>query len=83
MSEALIEAVDAKQSDELVPDPRVAKQFGKCLMTLHRWDRDPRMIALGWPAPVKIRNRKYRPRRSLEEFKETLVRRSLEERSEL
>jgi hypothetical protein len=78
MSEASLEEADAKQG-ELVPDPRVAKEFSKSLMSLWRWDRDPKMIALGWPQPVKIRNRKYRLRRALEEFKQTLVRRSLEE----
>jgi hypothetical protein len=30
--------------DELVPDPQVAREFSVTLMTLWRWDRDPK----GW-----------------------------------
>jgi hypothetical protein len=57
--------------DELVPDPTVQKEFDVCAMTLWRWDNDP---TLGFPPPIKIRNRKYRSRRKLEKFKERLLR---------
>jgi hypothetical protein len=58
--------------DELVPDPQVAREFNVTLMTLWRWDRDPRLAELGWEPPVKIRRRNYRRRRSLEKFKAAL-----------
>jgi hypothetical protein len=41
--------------DELVPDPQVAREFNVSLMTLWRWDRDPKLAELGWEPPVKIR----------------------------
>ena len=41
--------------DELVPDPQVAREFNVTLMTLWRWDRDPRLAEFGWEPPVKIR----------------------------
>jgi hypothetical protein len=46
--------------DELVPDPQVAREFNVTLMTLWRWDRDPKLAELGWEPPVKIRKRNYR-----------------------
>ena len=51
--------------DELVPDPQVAREFNVSLMTLWRWDRDPKLAELGWEPPVKIRTRNYRRRRSV------------------
>jgi hypothetical protein len=58
--------------DELVPDPQVAREFNVTLMTLWRWDRDPKLAELGWEPPVKIRTRNYRRRRPLENFKVAL-----------
>jgi hypothetical protein len=58
--------------DQLVPDPTVAKEFHVTLMTLWRWDHDPRMAAVGWESPIKILNRNYRSRGMLERFKVTL-----------
>jgi hypothetical protein len=57
--------MDATLND-LVPDAEVAREFGVHLKTIGRWDRDP---DLGFPAAIKIRHRKYRYRRELEEFK--------------
>jgi hypothetical protein len=54
--------------DELVPDPQVAREFNVSLMTLWRWDRDPKLAELGWEPPVKIRTRNYRRRRPLEKY---------------
>jgi hypothetical protein len=65
---------------ELVPDPKVADEFGTTLMGLWRWDHDPKLAELGWPPPVKIRNRNHRVRRLLEQFKQALIRQSIEER---
>ena len=58
--------------DELVPAPQVAREFNVTLMTLWRWDRDPKLAELGWEPPVKIRRRNYRRRRPLEKFKAAL-----------
>jgi hypothetical protein len=58
--------------DELVPDPQVAREFNVTLMTLWRWDHDPKLAELGWEPPVKIRTRNYRRRRPLETFKVAL-----------
>jgi hypothetical protein len=71
---------DAEQVIELVPDPVVAKEFHTTLMGLWRWDHDASMAALGWPPSVKIRNRNHRVRRLVEQFKQTLIRQSIEER---
>jgi hypothetical protein len=58
--------------DELVPDPQVAREFNVTLMTLWRWDHDPKLAELGWEPPVKIRRRNYRRRQALEKFKVAL-----------
>jgi len=52
--------------------PQAAREFNVTLMTLWRWDRDPRLAELGWEPPVKIRRRNYRRRRPLEKFKAAL-----------
>ena len=68
------------QVDELVPDLQAAKELNISLMTVWRWDRDPELAALGWPPPVYIRERKYRGRRKLEQFKSALLRRAVKTR---
>jgi hypothetical protein len=70
------------QPDELVPDPQVSKELSVTLMTIWRWDRDPEMVALGWPPPVYIRKRKYRGRKQLEKFKSAALRRAIKTRNE-
>jgi hypothetical protein len=57
--------------DELVPDPQVCREFGISPMTLWRWDHD-RMLS--FTAPIRIRNRKFRSRRQLEETKARMLR---------
>jgi hypothetical protein len=46
-------ACPAPLPDELVPDPQVAREFNVSLMTLWRWDRDPKLAELGWNRPSK------------------------------
>jgi hypothetical protein len=58
-------------TDELVPDPQVCREFGVTPMTVWRWERDPQ---LDFPAKIKIRTRNYRSRRALNEFRERMVR---------
>jgi len=62
------------ETDQLVPDPEVWKEFGVTSMTLYRWtnDRD-----LGFPPVIKIRQRNFRSRRALEAFKQRLIARAL------
>src|SRR5207248_2589815 len=68
---------DAAVVGELVPDPEVYREFHISAMTAWRWDRDPELIALGWPPPVYIRRRKHRERPKLEEFKQRLVQQAI------
>jgi hypothetical protein len=72
--------ISTPDDDRLVPDPQVREEFGITEMTEWRWDNDPQMAALGWHAKVKIRKRNYRSRRALNDFKENLLRRALQER---
>jgi len=58
--------------DYLVPDPLVAKEFHRTLMTLWRWDRSPAQRELGWPPKVQINNRNYRSRNKLEAYKDNV-----------
>jgi hypothetical protein len=65
---------------EFVPDPQVFKELHISPMTGWRWDRDPELIALGWPPPVYIRRRKFRVREKLETFKQALLSRAIKAR---
>jgi hypothetical protein len=66
--------------DTLVPDPQVQKEFGVTAMSIWRWDRDPELIELGWPLPIRIRSRKFRSRIALENFKRVMARKAIEQR---
>ena len=66
--------------DQLVPDPVVAEEFGGVtLMTLYRWTKDP---TLGFPPPVKIRNKNFRSRRAIEDFKARLMHKAISQLDE-
>ena len=71
------------EHDELVPDPQVTREFGITAMSMWRWDRDPMLIAAGWPPPIRIRNRKFRSRRALEAFKAAMSRRAMAQRGDI
>jgi predicted DNA-binding transcriptional regulator AlpA len=45
------------ENQKLIPDPQVARELGRSLRTLARWDEDPK---LNFPKPVPIKGRKYR-----------------------
>jgi hypothetical protein len=49
-------------------DAKVAKQLDKHPKTLPRWDKDPRLKALGWPDPVYLNGRRHRYRPAVREF---------------
>jgi hypothetical protein len=64
----------------LVPDHIVRNELGDVsLMTIYRWTNDP---TLGFPPPIKIRNKNFRSRRALEEFKERMTREAITKRAE-
>lgn len=62
------------RSNDLVADPVVAEEFNISLMGLWRWSKDK---DLGFPPAVKIRNRNYRQRRALDEFKARMISRGM------
>jgi predicted DNA-binding transcriptional regulator AlpA len=64
-------ATASDASEESVPDPQVCREFGISAMTLWRWDHDH---TLSFPPPIRIRNRKFRSRRQLEETKARMLR---------
>ena len=70
--------VDAEPPDELVPDPKVWEEFDITSMAGWRWTHDP---SLNFPPPIKIRNRNYRSRRMIEEFKRRMLRLAIGERA--
>ena len=79
--DALVETHAAPDHDTLVPDPQVQKEFGVTAMSIWRWDRDPELIKLGWPPPIRIRCRKFRSRIALENFKRVITRLAIEQRA--
>lgn len=69
--------------DQLVPEPEVCVELNIAPMTAWRWDRNPKMIALGWPPCVKINRRKFRSRAALDAFKAQLMAAAVLERQKL
>jgi len=67
--------------DHLVPDPKIAGEFNTSLMTMWRWDHDPRKAALGWPPKIKIGDRNYRSRTQIEAFKKKLLKMAADARA--
>lgn len=72
-----VNSVDAP--DSLIPDPQIWAEFNISSMTLYRWDHDPE---LKFPPPIKIRNRNFRSRRAIEEFKCRMIRAAITHREE-
>jgi hypothetical protein len=70
-------------TDRLVSEPDVCAEFGISAMCAWRWDRDAKMIAQGWPAPIRLNRRKFRSRAALDAFKQNLVERAVRERAAL
>ena len=65
--------------DTFVPDSLVRAELDVSTMTLHRWDNDPRLAAIGWPPAMKAPGgrTKKRSRKQLEQFKANLMRDAL------
>jgi hypothetical protein len=75
---ATLRNTTADEHDVLVPDSVVAAELGSVSrMTVFRWDRDPAMTALGFPARVLLNGRGYRSRQQLEKFKANLMRKAI------
>jgi hypothetical protein len=72
------------EHDVLVPDAVVAVELGGVSrMCIFRWDRDPRMMQLGFPARIMLNGRGYRSRQQLEKFKQNLMRKAIAARDEV
>ena len=68
--------------DRLVPDAIARAELGDVSkMTWWRWQRDPRMVALGFPVAITLCDRTYRSRAELEAFKACLMREAIKARS--
>ena len=52
---------DKLAGDGFAPDSVIAKDLHKHPKTLPRWDNNPKMKDLGWPAPVYFNGRRHRP----------------------
>lgn len=48
-----------------LPEKQVAARYGVHVVSLARWDKDPK---LGFPPPIRIRGRKYRDQDELDAF---------------
>jgi predicted DNA-binding transcriptional regulator AlpA len=77
MSFYIEERIDNESVDSLVPDPQVWRELGISSMTGWRWTHD---ASLNFPPAIKIRNRCFRSRRMLEEFKSRMLRQAIAER---
>lgn len=51
---------------------QVAARYGVSAMCIWRWNRDPKMIALGWPADIVINRRRYKETALLDQFDENV-----------
>jgi hypothetical protein len=70
--------------DRLVPDATARAELGGVSkMTWWRWQRDPRMAALGFPVAIVLCDRTYRSRAELEAFKARLMQEGIKARSQL
>jgi predicted DNA-binding transcriptional regulator AlpA len=64
---------------DLIPKPTVAREFNVSGRTVSRWMEDK---DLGFPAPIRLRNRLYFARSALEEWKANRIRASIMEAAE-
>jgi len=54
--------------DGFLTDAEVAQLLSKHPKSIKRWDKNPKLKALGWPDPFFINGRSHRPRPGLREF---------------
>ena len=67
----------------LIPDLEVFADLRITPMTGWRWDRDPRMVELGWPPPIYRGRYKFRDSNLYRKFKANLVRQAIARRNAL
>lgn len=77
------EASEAAEFGKLISDTKVRRELSISRMTIHRWDRDPRMTALGWPVRQHFNGRNYRDAEQYEQFRARLVREAIARRAAL
>jgi hypothetical protein len=65
------------------PDTQVRRELSVTRMTLHRWDRDPRMRAIGWPARLRVGSRNHRDTEAYKKFKAKMAREAIARRDAL
>jgi hypothetical protein len=75
--------MEAEQVGALIPDPDVFRDLSITSMTGWRWDRDPRMAALGWPPPIYRGRYKFRDSLQYQKFKANLLRQAIGRRDAL
>jgi hypothetical protein len=71
------------ERDVWVPDPEFIREFGISNMTKMRYDVDPELVQMGWPPPMRIKERNFRSRRIIEKFKANMLKRAIEQRRKL
>ena len=67
----------------LLPDPFIWQDLCLTSMTIWRWDRDPAMIALGWPPPIYRGRYKHRDANQYRKFKANLLQQAIKRRNAL
>jgi hypothetical protein len=75
--------MEAIEVGALIPDPEVFHDLHITAMTGWRWDRDPRMAALGWPPPIYRGRYKFHDSKQYQKFKATLLRQAIAKRAAL
>jgi hypothetical protein len=78
-----VDADSVVRTRPLIRDPDIRRDLGISKMTTHRWDRDPRMMAIGWPPPVYIGRYKFRDSVQYAKFKARLAREAIARREAL
>jgi hypothetical protein len=73
----------ATEVGALIPDPEVFRDLSITPMTGWRWDRDPKMAALGWPPPIYRGRYKFRDSHAYQKFKANLLRQAIAKRNTL
>jgi hypothetical protein len=77
-----VRIVGASTAPTLISDTDIRKDLGGLSrMAVWRWDKDPRMRVLGWPAAEIIKGRKYRDAEKYEAFRGRLAREAIAKRA--
>ncbi|MGY3690706.1 hypothetical protein ACVIGA_000786 [Bradyrhizobium sp. USDA 3240] len=69
--------------DQWVAEQDVCAELSLTSMSFWRYDRDQKMMELGWPPAIRLNGRIYRSRRALDLFKTNMAMLALREREAL